>query len=147
LVLVSLSLGTAAAETPRHSRPTPIHVIAASLPTLRNAVVLATVIAIDPKADVAEFRIKCGWYLKPKRKVRIGHWRVALRGLSFEFETYPNGPISGINHTESLKQWERSVRAFGWSGTLYLSTHLRSVAPDGFLTDGPTTDICAGVLG
>jgi hypothetical protein len=141
IVLICSVATTAAAETPRHPRPTPVRAIAPDLPTLRGAVALATVVAIDPKTDVAEFRIKCGWYLKPKHKVRIGHWKVALRGLSFEFETYPNGPSSGINHPESLKHWVRSAKAFGWSGTLYLSRH------DPFLSDGPTTDICAGVLG
>jgi hypothetical protein len=141
VVLICLAVTTAAADTPSHPRPTPVRAIAPGLPTLRNAVALATVVALDPKADVAEFRIKCGWYLKPKHKVRIGHWKVALRGLSFEFETYPNGSTSGINHPESLKQWERSAEGFGWSGTLYLSRN------NPFLTDGPTTDICAGVLG
>ncbi len=97
--------------------------------------------AIDPKADVAEFRIRCGWYLKPKRKVRPGLWKVGLRGLSFEWESYPAGPASGISHAETLTAWERSAELHGWSGTLFLSGR------KSFLTNGPTTDICAGTLG
>ena len=108
---------------------------------MSGAVALGTLVAIDPVAHVAEFRIGCGWYIRPKHKTRIGLWKVVLRGLSFEFETYSGGPASGINHTESLASWERSVERTGWSGTLYLALS------HGFLTDGPTTDICAGVLG
>jgi hypothetical protein len=111
------------------------------MPTLRDAAVLGKVVAIDPKADVAEFRIKCGWYYKPKRRVRIGLWKVELRGVGFAWETYPNGPASGISHAISLKTWERQTKLHGWTGTLRLITGNRSIS------NGPTTDICGGVLG
>jgi hypothetical protein len=155
-MLMCPAVTSAAAATPAHLRPTPVHAIAESLPTLRNAVALATLVAIDPKTHVAEFRINCGWYIKlvgkeqylrPTRKVRIGHWRVELRGLYFQFETYPNGPVSGIAHQESLREWESSAEASGWSGTLNLFHTSGPIAPEGFIADGPTTDICAGVLG
>lgn len=118
-----------------------IHPIPTNLATLRDAVARGTLIAIDPRARVAEVRIKCGWYIRPKRRTRAGLWRVPLSGLTFEWESYPNGPASGISHTESITSWERRAEHNGWSGTLYLSTR------NGLLTDGPTTDICAGVLG
>ena len=131
---------SANAEAPAPPPPG-IRTIAPAIPTLRNAVALGTLVAIDSKADLAEFRIGCGWYINPKRKTRIGLWRVALRGLSFEWETYPAGAASGISHPFTLKRWERWAESDGWSGTLYLSRR------DGFLTNGPTTDICAGILG
>lgn len=141
LVTVAL-LGTttAASEPAAPTRPV-VHPIPARVPTLRDVVALGTLVAIDPGAKLAEFRVKCGWYLKPKRKVRLGIWKVALRGLTFEWESYHNGSASGISHTESLRSWERVAERKGWSGTLYLSPS------KGFLTDGPTTDICAGLLG
>jgi hypothetical protein len=37
--------------------------------------------------------------------------------------------------------WERAVKLQGWSGTLWLA--FRSP----FISNGPTTDICGGVLG
>ena len=121
--------------------------------TLKGAVAFATLVAVDPKSKLAEFRISCGWYALPapassrtawlvKGKVRPGLWNVSLRGFSFDFETYPNGPASGINHTESLTQWQRSAEALGWSG------HVRvALRNNGEIGDGPTTDICHGVLG
>lgn len=154
VMLICLAATTAAADTRAHARPTPVRAIASSLPTLRNAVVLATLVAIDPKSDLAEFRTRCGWYIKlvgkeqyvrPRSKVRLKEWKLSLRGLSFDFETYPNGPISGINHPESLKQWERHAVAFGWSGSVHLFP-LRGWGR-GSVGDGPTTDVCAGVLG
>jgi len=115
--------------------------IASSDPVLSNAVALATAVAIAPGGHVAEFRLRCGWYLHPKRRVRPGLWRVSLNGAAFSFETYPNGTASGISHTETRRQWVRMTEGSGWSGTLHLS-------PTGSeIGNGPTTDICAGVLG
>ena len=141
VTLALLAATTATAETARRARPVPVHTIASNIPALRQAAALGKVVAIDPKADVAEFRIRCGWYYKPKRKVRIGLWKVELRGLSFGWETYPTGPASGISHAVSLKTWERQAELHGWSGTLWLATG------NPYISNGPTTDICGGVLG
>jgi hypothetical protein len=142
LLATGALLGTTTAAGESVAPPLPgIHPIPTAVPTLRNAVALGTLVAIDPGAKVAEFRIKCGWYIDPKRKVHLGLWKVALRDLAFESESYPNGPASGISRAESLGSWERGAERKGWSGTLYLSPS------SGFLTNGPTTDICAGVLG
>ena len=139
ITLAVLAVTTAAvgASTPRPG----IHTLPADLPTLRNAAARGMLIAIDPRARLGEFRIKCGWYLHPKRRTRSGLWKVPLTGLTFEWESYPNGPASGISHTESFASWRQRAEQHGWSGTLFLSKN------NGFLTDGPTTDICAGVLG
>jgi hypothetical protein len=138
------------AATPPHARVGPID---PARRTLKGAIALATLVALDPRSKLAEFRISCGWYAirapassrnawLVKGKVRPGLWNVSLRELSFDFESYPNGPISGINHTESLEQWEHSAEAFGWSGHVWVA--LRN---NGEIGDGPTTDICHGVLG
>jgi hypothetical protein len=152
--VVSLTLGVSLALAVDAAGRIPSRPIEASIPALRNAVALGTLVALDPRSDVGEFRIRCGWYAArgkptdpqatmPKRKLRAGLWRVALRGFAFNIETYPNGPVSGIAHTATLKAWERYVIVHGWKGTLFL--------PSGWskpgLSDGPTTDICAGVLG
>ena len=134
--------GQVRAEVPRHGPNVAIRPIGADVPALSGAAVRATLAALTPDGEEAEFRVGCGWYYHPKRRVKLGLWRVSLRGVAFTFETYPNGPASGINHTESRKTWEVQAFIHGWSGTLYF--------PPGeqpFLTDGPTTDICGGVLG
>jgi hypothetical protein len=135
----------------------PTRSIPSTVPTLRGAVALGTLVALDSKADVAEFRIRCGWYARrgkpseqlatvPLRKIRPGLWKVFLRGLSFNMESYPNGPASGIAHTTSLNVWERYAARFGWRGTVFLATGWSGPFVP-YLSAGPTTDICRGVLG
>jgi hypothetical protein len=143
LLLATVALlGTASAASKPTAPTRPgLHPIPAAVPALHNAVALGTLVAIDRSKKLAEFRVKCGWYTEPKRKVHHGLWKVSLHGLAFEWESYPNGPASGIAHTESLSDWERVAVRRGWSGSLHLSSR------NGFFTDGPTTDICAGVLG
>jgi len=120
--------------------------------TLKGAIALATLVAVDPRSKLAEFRISCGWYAAPgpasstrawlaKGKLRPGLWNVNLRGVSFGWETYPNGPASGIWHPVSLRTWERQAELHGWSGHLWFATR------NGEISNGPTTDICGGVLG
>jgi hypothetical protein len=132
----------------------PVRSIRSAVPALRGAVALGTLVALDPKTDVAEFRIRCGWYARrgkpneqlatvPQRKLRPGLWKVALRGFAFNVETYPNGPASGIANPISLHAWERRVARFGWTGSLWIASGWSSPV----LSDGPTTDICRGVLG
>lgn len=146
--------GTATSGTQRNLDSVPVHPIGSGVPTLHNAVALGTLVALDPKSDVAEFRIRCGWYAArgkptdrqatmPKRKLHPGLWKVALRGFAFNIETYPNGPVSGVAHEASLKTWERHTARAGWTGTLFLPFGWN----EPFLSDGPTTDICRGVLG
>ena len=103
---------------------------------------MATLVAIDPKAQLAEFRVGCGWYYKPERRVQLGLWKVPLRGVTFNWETYPNGTASGVAHSISLKTWEELARLHGWSGTLWFGP---GYPPN--ISNGGTTNICAGVLG
>lgn len=131
----------ATAETTQRTGGVPVHAIATTIPILRDAAALGKAVALDPQAAVAEFRIACGWYVKPKRRVRRGLWTVKLRGVSFQWETYPAGPASGISHSVSLETWERRAELHGWTGTLRLAS------PKPYLSNGPTTDICGGVLG
>ena len=146
--------GMAASAARPNAARLPLRPIASSVPALRAAVALGTLVALDPKSDVAEFRIRCGWYAArgkptdpqatmPKRKLQPGLWKVSLRGFAFIVETYPNGPASGIAHATNLKTWERYVARAGWSGTLFLPSGWSKP----FLSDGPTTDICHGILG
>jgi hypothetical protein len=131
----------------------PLRSIPSTVPALRGAVALGTLVALDPKAEVAEFRIRCGWYAgrgKPTdpqatiavRKLRPGLWKVPLRGVVFNVETSPNGPASGVAHPTSLNGWERYVTRSGWTGSLWLASGSKPS-----LSDGPTTDICRGILG
>lgn len=121
------------------------------VPELRGAVAVGTLTALDPKSAVAEFRIRCGWYAArgkpadrdawvPKRKVHPGLWKVVLRGVWFNMETYPNGPASGIANHVTLRDWERYSARVGWSGSLFLAGRQWG------LSDGPRADICGGVL-
>jgi len=149
--MIALLLATA---TGALAAGVPVRSIPSTVPALRGAVALGTLVALDPKADVAEFRIRCGWYARrgkptdpeatmPQRKLRPGLWKVALRGFAFNVETYPNGPASGIAHDAAINAWERYVVRAGWTGTLFLASGWN--AP--FVSDGPTTDICRGILG
>ena len=149
LVVVSADVAASSA----HVGGVPVRPISRTVPTLRGAVALGTLVALDPKSDVAEFRVRCGWYARrgkrtdpeatvPTRKLHAGLWKIALRGFGFDFETYPNGPASGINHTITLNTWERYVARTGWTGTLFLASGWKP-----FLSDAPRTDICGGVLG
>ena len=111
------------------------------VPTLRNAAALGVLVRIDEPRQVAEFRISCGWYYSPKERVRSGLWKVDLRHLSVGEESNPANMAAGHVNTVSLKSWEHWAALRGWSGTLSLRER------DGYLSNGPTTDICAGDLG
>jgi hypothetical protein len=108
---------------------------------LRNAAALGTLVRIDPESGFAEFRVSCGWYYTPRKKVRPGVWRVDLRHL--DFGSASNLANLAQSHVQSvpLKKWQEDAKQRGWSGTLRLSDG------GGGLSNGPTTDICAGVLG
>jgi hypothetical protein len=110
--------------------------IGSSIPTLTGAAALGTLVSVDSKHTFAEFRISCGWYYTPRRKVRPGLWKVGLRNLKLGLVD----PV-GAERTFPFAVWWRVSEQNGWSGTLKLS--------DGtsFISDGPTTDICAGILG
>jgi hypothetical protein len=90
---------------------------------------------------VGELKVSCGWYYAPRRKLRAGLWKVRLRELTFGWESNPAHPGKGSVATVSLRTWERRVRVDGWSG----SVRLRHTG--GRLSNGPTTDICAGIPG
>jgi len=138
-VLVGSGLAHAEAPAPRPS----VHAIPATIPTLRGAVALGTLVAIEPGAREAEFRIGCGWYVAPKRRVKLGLWKVSLQGVAFNLESYgKNGPESGVAHSVGLRAWESYVLQHGWSGAIWLKSRSQP-----YITNTPTTDICAGQLG
>jgi hypothetical protein len=115
--------------------------IPARIPVLTNAAVLASVVRLEPTLHEAEVRVSCGWHYAPRTRVRRKLWKVSLRDLALEWESNPANPSEGHVVAVSLARWERRVEGRGWNGTLRLR---RS---GGSLSDGPTTDICAGVLG
>jgi hypothetical protein len=134
-VLVALLAGRAAlASTPNAVR---VGRIAPGGSILHGASALATLVAIDPTAKVAEFRTSCGWYVVAKRKLHAGLWKVNLSGVTFELSLAPD-KASGYTQTVSLKVWERYVELYGWSGTLALEGV-------GDISDAPATNICRGV--
>jgi hypothetical protein len=148
-VVAALFVTAAVAAGPPRVRVGPID---PATRTLTGAVALATLVAVDPKSKLAQFRISCGWYAAKappssadawlaRGKVRPGLWNVKLGRVSFNWETYAAGPASGVAHTVSLKMWEQGVKLQGWSGTLWLASR------NPFISNGPTTDICRGVLG
>jgi hypothetical protein len=154
LLTSSAAIGPAASGTDGSSGRVPVHPIASNVRALHGAVAMGTLVALDLKSDVAEFRIRCGWYAArgkpadpqptiPIRRLKPGLWKVALHGFGFNIETYPNGPASGIAHDATLKAWERYSGRNGWTGTLFLASGWNKP----LLSDGPTTDICHGVLG
>jgi hypothetical protein len=115
--------------------------VGTAVPLLRNAAARGVLVGLDPTMMTAEFRITCGWHYSPKRRLHPGLWKISLRGLRVSFETYPNGPASGIAHSETVRAWQGNALRHGWFGALYLSR------TEPAMTNGPTTDICAGVLG
>jgi hypothetical protein len=121
--------------------------IPSNLPRLRDAVALGTLVALDRRTDVAEFRISCGWHAtqigRATTKLRPGLFRVPLHSFGFNVETYPAGPESGVANAVSLSTWERWTSSSGWKGALYLYPG----PTKRWITDGGTTDICRGVLG
>jgi len=112
---------------------------------LRNAVALGTLVSINRRTDVAEFRISCGWHAtrsgRATTKVPPVLYRVLLRRAAFTVESgvNPRIPGSGFATDPSLSAWERWERP-GWRASLRLYK-------TSWLSDGPTTNICAGVLG
>ena len=121
----------------------PVGSISATTPSLRGAAAIGTLVRLDLRSHTAEFRIKCGWFYAPKKRVRSGLWRVSLLHKSFGWETDLGNPAAPDAHVQavSLSTWERLARSRGWSGSLRLLT------PTGNISNGPTTDICAGTLG
>lgn len=144
VVLAVIAIGAGPALGSRHfSKGIPIGSIQSAVPRLRAAVALGTLQRIDTKANLAQFRIRCGWHLKPRRRVRSGAWKVDLRNIRFGWETNPTDPAAPSAGVESigLGTWVARSRSRGWTGTLRLS------ARGGVLTNGPTTNVCGGVLG
>jgi hypothetical protein len=123
--------------------PVPHGSISSTVPVLRNTAALGTLVRLDTEAAMAEFRVKCGWHYSPRKKIRPGRWKVSLRRLTFGWETDLRNPAAPTAHVRSvsLRTWERLAGSQGWSGTLRLT------APTGNLSNGPTTDICVGILG
>jgi hypothetical protein len=127
-----------------------------NLPTLRGADAFVTLVAIDKRADVAEFRVRCGVFTKyanqdgevpagklAAARVQPGLYRVPLRGGTFDRATFmqtPSGPVPTNPNYLTLTTWERWTHS-GWKASL------RSGSTGPFLSDGATTDICHGVLG
>ena len=81
------------------------------------------------------------WTARWARSTDGGLWKVYLPHLSFGEESNPANMAAGHVNTVSLKSWEHWAAVRGWSGTLKLTER------DGYLSNGPTTEICAGDLG
>jgi hypothetical protein len=125
------------------SGPVAVGSISSTIPSLRNAAAIGTLVRLDPRSHTAEFRIKCGWYYSPKKRIRRGLWKVSLQRTSFGWETNPENPAAPDAHVRAISRgsWERLATSRGWSGSL------RLMPPTGDISNGPTTDICAGVFG
>jgi hypothetical protein len=139
LPLVGAMLAATASSSA--TSPPGIGVVSPALPLLRNAFALGTLVRFDPSAAIGEFKVSCGWFYAPRRRLRAGLWKVPLRGLKFGWESNTAQPGSGHVVTVSLGTWEHRSRIAGWSG----SVRLRRSSGD--LSNGPTTDICGGVPG
>lgn len=123
------------------ARRVPVGPVPRHIPVLRNAAARGELVRIDLQHHVAEFRLSCGWYLRPKHKVRLKLWRVDLTSIrAFLWETKPGEPAAGHVVSVPLLTWQRWAAKFGWSGTLRLGADGSSIS------NGPSTDICAGVL-
>ena len=141
LAVQSATFGAARSLSEQSGRPVTVRALGASdIPMLRSAIALATLVAIDPAAKLAEFRSSCGWYVAPKHKVHPGLWKVNLRGVQFEMNSAP-GKASGYTLRVPLAVWEHYVEAHGWSGTLSVGNE------GGTISNAGHTDICHGVLG
>jgi hypothetical protein len=130
--LLAWTPGSAQADAPDRLRVGPVPT---SVPVLRNAFALGTLVGLDTTGKVAEMRISCGWHYRPRRKVRPGVWKVDLSRLTFGWQA--NAHVDPV----PLATWVRRVQQHGWSGSL----RLRDGGGD--LATGPTTDICAGIPG
>ena len=140
--VLAIAVFVAVAASAASARAPTVGAIAPGVPLLRDAFALGTLIRIDPKSGMAEFRISCGWYYAPRRKLRAGVWKVRLPGLTFDWERNLGNPRARLHPVEavSLTTWERRAERGGWSGTLRLGNSRN-------LSNGPTTDICAGIAG
>ncbi len=101
---------------------------------------MGSLIALDPRSKIGEFRITCGWDSLTRRKIRPGVWRMDLRGTSLELTSEPNNLAGGYVQTVSYAKWKAYVVEFGWTGIIERNRQ-------SFLTDGPGTDVCNGVMG
>jgi len=130
------------------ARPLPklrIGPISNTLPNLRRAGAVGTLVALDPRSALTEFAVSCGRYVPSKSPVRPGRFRVDLRGATFGEAVNYNGRGSGHVVSISLTRWVALVTRGGWRGTLYLRTPNAPRAV--FLTNGGATAVCAGVFG
>jgi hypothetical protein len=113
---------------------------------LHDAVARGTLVAVNRRTNVAEFRIWCGWHTAHGRattKLPPGLYRVRLRGATFNVEAGVNAnvPGSGVANYESLSTWEQTEgRRPGWHA--WMSLYRQS-----WFSDGPSTSICQGVFG
>ena len=140
LAVASTAVGASRSLSAPPRQRVSVRPIDSSVPNLNGAVALATLVAVGPASRFAEFRISCGWYFAPRRRVRAGLWKVDLSSVEFDLNTAP-GKAYGYDRVVQLKDWERFAKRYGWSGTLTLKRYGASISNAG------TTDICHGVLG
>jgi hypothetical protein len=137
--VLSLVLAASALSS-EPQRPT-IGAVSPHLHRLHDAFALGTLVRLDPSARVGEFRVRCVWRYEPHHRLRSGLRRVNLPHLSFSWDTNLSNLAGGSNPTVSRRTWARRARRHGWSGTLRLGKN------DGWISNGPTTNICGGVSG
>jgi len=126
-------------STLRSSGPT---VTSAGPAQLHNAVALGTLVAFDRRTATAVFRIACGWHFKRYRattQLRPGLYRISLRGGLFNVSD-----LYDAADEIKLPSWERGYSRSRWGPA---SIRVGSGRSGPYLSTGPTTDICHGVLG
>ena len=109
---------------------------------LSNAVALGTFVSLDRRRAVATFRISCGWHTRgwhATTRVRPGLYTVSLRGGLFNV----SDPYDAADEIK-LSSWERRYSHSRWGPA---SIRVGSERSGPYLSTGPTTDICHGVLG
>jgi hypothetical protein len=149
LVAVLAATLAVAATLSSTFRPSRSAAISARPAGLNNAVALGTLVSLDRSTAVATFRISCGWHVskgwRATTKLRPGLYTVSVRGGLFNNEIVDASgpPGNGVANEVNLSTWERYVARPGWTASL----HLGSPSGKPYLSDGPTTDICNGVLG
>jgi hypothetical protein len=138
---IAFGLVLAATALSADSHPPTVGPVSPNVHRLHDAFALGTLVRLDPSARVAEFRVRCVWRYAPRHRLRGGLRRVNLRPLTFSWDTNLSNLALGSNPTVSRRTWAHRAKTRGWSGTLRLGKN------DGWISNGPTTNVCGGIPG